>query len=184
MGYHRMFTKGFGFYEPAVRIPLIIRAPGFPRGARVEGMVSGVDVLPTVLETMRLPCPGDIHGRSLVPLWRGTESKARGAVFAMQDFEGLNRMVMLRTGQWKFGRYDDGGRELYDLTHDPNELQNLAGNPKYSDIESKLVGQLESWDRSCTHAEPRFSPAMEQADPQRVLRIREAFGAWKRREGI
>jgi choline-sulfatase len=183
MGGHRMFTKGFAFYEPAIRIPLIIRAPsGGPPGRKVHGAVSNIDFLPTTLELLGLPPARGIEGRSLVPFWHGA-AKGRAAVFGGEGFEGDDRLVMIRTTQWKLTRYDEGGGELYDLERDPNELDNLIANPKYAAVVRRLTRQLEHWDTEYPHAELRIAPQAERADPQRWARVRVAFKEWKKKPG-
>jgi arylsulfatase A-like enzyme len=180
MGHHRNFTKGYALYEPAMRIPLIVRAPGgLPRGAKVDALVSGVDFLPTILELMGLPAEPGLHGTSLVPLWRGNRQKAHDRVFACQGYEGLDRIVMMRTEDWKLTRYDDGGGELYDLREDPHELRNLIDEPHYSSTVRRLTQEMEEWDDRHPHVEPQITGAMEQANPERVEQIREAFRRWK-----
>jgi len=183
IGTHRMFTKGFAFYEPAIRIPLIIRVPArLPRGARSDALVSNVDFLPTTLELLGLPPASGLEGRSQVPVWRGS-SRGRDAIFAGEGYEGEDRLVMLRTRQWKLTRYDEGGGELYDLERDPNELHNVIANPKYAAVVRRLTRQLERWDTEYPHAELRITPQAERADPQRWARVRAAFEEWKKKAG-
>lgn len=153
MGYHRMFTKGFAFYESAVRIPLIIRTPsGLPRGVRIDEAVSGVDVLPTLIDLLGLPPVNGVHGHSLLPAWNGQMHSMRKEVFASQGSEGRDRMVMIRTAQWKFARYDDGGSELYNVQDDPSELNNLAALPYYADVRRTLSERIDNWDQACKNS--------------------------------
>jgi len=183
MGGHRMFTKGFAFYEPAIRIPLIIRDPnGAPRGWKVEGAVSNIDFLPTTLELLGLPPARGVEGCSLLPLWRGA-GKGRDAVFCGEGFEGDDRLVMIRTAQWKLTRYDEGGGELYDLERDPNELENVIADEKHAAVVRQLTRRLEHWDAEYPHAELRIAPQAERADPQRWARVRAAFDEWKKKSG-
>jgi len=49
----------------------------------------------------------------------------------------------LRTGRWKYLRYDNGEQELYDLEADPYELQNLAGRPEMAPLIDDLHARLE-----------------------------------------
>ncbi len=183
MGTHRMFTKGFAFYEPAIRIPLILRAPGgASRGWKVAGAVSNIDFLPTMLDLLGLPPARGVEGRSLVSLWRAA-AKGREVVFGGEGFEGDDRLVMIRTRQWKLTRYDEGGGELYDLERDPNELDNVITNPKYTAVVRQLTRQLEHWDTEYPHAELRIPPQAERADPQRWARVRAAFEEWKKKPG-
>jgi uncharacterized sulfatase len=181
MGQHRIFTKGFALYEPAMRIPLIIRAPGgLPSGARIDAGVSGADLLPTTLELLNLPAERGVRGSSLVPLWRGVKDGKRDHVFACQGWEGYDRLAMWRTPDWKLTRYDKGGGELYDLRNDPHELNNLIGESKYASIRQRFTRQMEEWDRGSPHAKLRF-PSSMKADE--MDRIKQAYSAWLKKKG-
>ena len=147
MGRHRFMSKDYAFYEPAMRIPLIIRAPGRRGGVVQSDPVSGVDVFPTLCDLMELPKPSGLHGQSLTGRWEGKEHDPERSIFAAQGVPGVNRAVMLRTSRYKFTRYDDGGSELYDLDRDPNELDNRVDHPDYSNTAAQLRRQLEEWER-------------------------------------
>jgi choline-sulfatase len=176
MGCHRIFTKGFAFYEPAMRVPLIIRVSGgMPGGKRIDAVVSGIDLLPTMLELLNLPPERSLQGSSLVPLWQGVTQSVHDQVFAGQGFEGYDRLVMMRTPEWKLTRYDEGGGELYDLRKDPHELANLYEETKYASIRGKLTERMESWDRAWPHA-PLQLPL--QQDARKSAAIKSAFDAW------
>jgi arylsulfatase A-like enzyme len=98
MGRHRMMSKDFAFYEPAMRIPLIIRAPGTrPRDTVCADPVSGVDVFPTLCDLMGLAKPERVQGQSLVKRWEGRESYPNRPIFSAQGVPGRNRAMMLRT---------------------------------------------------------------------------------------
>jgi len=91
MGRHRIVSKDFGFYEPAIRIPLIIRAPGSrPRGIECADPVSGVDVFPTLCDLMGLPKPDGLQGQSLVGRWEGRDRNPRRPIFSAQGTPGKN----------------------------------------------------------------------------------------------
>ena len=47
----------------------------------------------------------------------------------------------IRTEEWRFIRYADGSKELYDLKHDPHEHENLAGKPRYRQV----IEELSQW---------------------------------------
>lgn len=176
MGYHRMFTKGFGFYEPAVRIPLIIRTPQeLPRGVRVDSLVSGVDVFPTLVELLGLPPVKGVQGRSLVPAWRGRERTVHHEVFGGQGDEKRDRMLMIRTDQWKFTRYDEGGRELYDLQKDPAELNNLAASPDHAGVAREMSKRMDDWIQACKNR--RQSGTRTRADALKVTLCRDRWRA-------
>ena len=48
----------------------------------------------------------------------------------------------VRTRDWRYTRYYDGGEELYDHTKDPDEWTNLAANPEYADAKLRLAAHL------------------------------------------
>ena len=113
--------------------------------------VSGIDVFPTVCDLMGFPKPQDIAGQSLVARWEGKESNPDRVIFSAQGRPGKDRAVMMRTPHYKYTRYDDGGRELYDLERDPNELDNLIDSPTYVKTALQLKEQLDDWERRYPH---------------------------------
>ncbi|MDJ0846768.1 MAG: sulfatase [Myxococcota bacterium] len=70
---HGSVLHGFPYDETA-RVPLVMRGPGLPRGRRVSGLVSLVDLAPTILGQLSLPVPPSVHGRDLAPLLAGNAS--------------------------------------------------------------------------------------------------------------
>lgn len=151
MGRHRFMSKDFAFYEPAMRVPMIFRAPG--RAAGLNGdPVSGIDVFPTLCDVMGLPAASaGIPGQSLVKRWEGKEKNPDRPIFAAQGTPGKNRAIMLRTPRYKLTRFDDGGGELYDLVRDPDELDNVIDQPGMAPVKADLQHQLEAWERQYPH---------------------------------
>lgn len=119
-GSHRWIYKGCA-YEECIHVPLMIRAPGVP-ARTVRAMVGNQDIAPTLAALAGVEHP-PVDGRSLVPLIRG-----RGSGHAMLlHTEGMVPPYWgLRTKRWKFVKHKSGARELYRLSDDPGELQNLA----------------------------------------------------------
>jgi N-acetylglucosamine-6-sulfatase len=74
----------------------------------------------------------------------------------------------IRTYRWKYARYVDGDAELYDLAHDPNELHNLYGRPRYAGIQAELARVWADY-RDCAGASCRKPlPVALQAGPRRL----------------
>jgi arylsulfatase A-like enzyme len=151
MGRHRFMSKDFAFYEPAMRIPMVLRAPGRRGGITRSDPVSGIDVFPTLCDVLGLPKPAAIAGQSLVSRWDGKESQPDRAIFSSQGVPGKNRAVMLRTARYKLTRFDDGGGELYDLERDPNELENRIDSADSRPVREELTRQLEAWEKRYPH---------------------------------
>jgi arylsulfatase A-like enzyme len=67
----RRVGHGAILYEPAVRVPLIIRDPSRSDAGPVDVQVGLVDIMPTVLDLLGLDVPTGIHGRSIRPVLEG-----------------------------------------------------------------------------------------------------------------
>ena len=65
-GERGLFGHGISVYQELVRVPLVIKYPGTDRGEVVDQVVSGVDVLPTVLDVLGYGAPEGVHGVSLL----------------------------------------------------------------------------------------------------------------------
>jgi arylsulfatase A-like enzyme len=149
VGNHRQFNKGPLMYDDTYRIPLQVRWPGVVEpGATSELPVSLLDLAPTFLELGDVPLPDDLDGRSLVPLLEGRQPEEwSDAVFAEYhgDEFGLYSQRMIRTNEYKFVYNGPDRNELYDLTADPAELQNLSEHPEYDDVRRELSKRLVEW---------------------------------------
>lgn len=124
-------------YEWSARVPLMISAPAKYAARRVRDCVSLVDLLPTLVGLgggeVTLACDGE----SLVPSFTGGATRD----LAISDYSGIGPCLpyrMVRQGQFKL-IYTHGHPDLlFDLEGDPDELQNLADDPVYSDTLSRL----------------------------------------------
>jgi len=156
LGDHRLMLKGPMLYEPAVRVPLILRWPArLPAGERRREIVEWIDLCPTFLALADLPpLPGN-QGLSLLPLARGEpDAPTRGwALCEYRDsghpYDPPVQVTMLRRGQYKICVHHgppatDRPRtgELYDLAADPDELTNLWDDPGSRQIRVELEQYL------------------------------------------
>jgi choline-sulfatase len=160
-GHHGIWQKQC-FYEPAVRVPLLLRLPehqdGRRRPARVPGDVSLVDLLPTLREFAGLPVEPDLPGRSLC---RGPDLPPRPA-FAEYHAQGMvDGGFMLKRGRHKYCAYVGHRPQLFDLVADPWERTDLSGDPAYAGLLAELAGQL---DRIVT---PESADRRAKADQRR-----------------
>ncbi len=125
LGEHNEPSHGFFIYDAAVQIPLIVTGPGVaPRV--VSEQVRIIDVLPTVLDLAGIEAPGGIHGVSLRPALTGeTQSLLAFSESWYPRFHyGWSELRAVRDGRYKFILAPR--RELYDVSADPKELDNLA----------------------------------------------------------
>ena len=123
------------FLEPAIRVPLIIHAPGHFAPRRVAEPVSLLDLFPTVLDLTLgadWAAAAPLDGDSLLPLLAGTgiEKTVVGEYLA----EGaVAPVVMFRRGAEKYIHSPADPDQLYDLAADPDELTNLAARPEQAE---------------------------------------------------
>ena len=124
LGDHGERDHGIFVYEEAVRVPLIVRAPGVPAG-RVGQVVRLTDVMPTVLHLLGMPAPA-MDGVSLAGLLRGDRRDLELEVYAESLYPerfGWSSLRALRSARFKL--IDAPRPELYDLGRDPFEERNI-----------------------------------------------------------
>src|SRR5262249_49079069 len=111
LGQHGRFEKHV-LYEPAVRVPLVMRWPGrLPAGREVEEMVEMGDIFPTLMGLAGQPSPHGLQGTSLVGLVKG-EAGAKGRDVVFSEYLE-NEEAMVRTERYKL-IVGTGGRHRQD----------------------------------------------------------------------
>ncbi len=141
----------YGLFEGACRIPFMIRTP-WGTGCTSDRLVSLLDVFPTVLDLAtegRAPTPIDpIDGRSVAPLLSADDAAWPDSVACEFTAEGaIAPCLMLREGPYKYIYSESDKGQLFDLGHDPHELNNLSGIPEYAQTERALLKNiLRRWD--------------------------------------
>ena len=128
LGEHGEATHGPFLYQTTLHVPLIVVAPGrWPAGRRVKGLVSNVDVAPTLLALAARPVPPSLDGLDVGPSARGEALRERWlpleSEFALDSY-GWAPLVGLTDGALKWVGAPE--EELYDLAANPGELSNLA----------------------------------------------------------
>jgi N-acetylglucosamine-6-sulfatase len=182
-GEHRVPSGKMLPYDPSSRVPLIVRGPGLPAGARSQALVGNVDLAPTILELAQAEPGRIVDGQSLLPFAREPSRESErpllhetgGRRFAFgreQDAAGapavepvLNYQAV-RTSRWLYVNYESGERELYDLGADPEQLLSLHADPRYREVREVLERVLTRL-ATCTGADCR-APAPRIPEPGSV----------------
>ena len=152
MGERGMWYKQH-FFEWASKVPLVMHAPKRWSARRVQKNASLLDIMPTLLDLANgaqfTDYASPIDGQSLVPALYGKQDELNDIVFAefaADGSTGPSRMV--KRGSFKFMDIEGVDYLLFDLSTDPNELNNLIDNPEYAAEASSLRAICESvWDR-------------------------------------
>jgi arylsulfatase A-like enzyme len=118
------FDHGEDLFDPSLRIPMLIVAPGGVRGRRSDAFASTLDVLPTLLDAVKVSYPPDLSGQSLYPAVSGAELRPRERLYAQNDmnlratFDRSYKLVATPVGE-------NDRLELFDRKADPGETRNV-----------------------------------------------------------
>ena len=160
-GAHRIATGKGWFYPEASEVPFAIRVPsrlrgGHPAAATSDELVANIDLAPTFLDYANAdPCIRggqcrEPDGRSLRGLLAGESgSPGRGAAL-IELASGCEAYEAIRTDRWLYSVPDDEatercelGAELYDLRRDPAQLESVAGERGFREVQSRLAHRLD-----------------------------------------
>lgn len=164
MGHHGIWGKGngtfpFNMYDTAVKVPFLVSWPGhYPSGVVCRRMCSQYDFFQTLLDMVgiRRQLPDGLPGRSFADVFDGNTEKA-GAVVVYDEY-GPTRMI--RTEEWKYICHSPyGPDELYHLSEDPEENNNLSADPEYAALINRMYIQLTRW--FYTYADPAMDASRE-----------------------
>ena len=167
MGAHRMVEKSI-MYQEALRVPWMMRIPQWGRNQRlVEGHVSHIHLVPTLLELLGAPARGGLPGKSLTAVMRG-EAPLEDPVFVQWNApetmmggrnpggakrnasgkQGASTRAIITRDGWKLCVNDRDRHQLFHLAVDPGETTNLFD--KYADREhiARLAQSIHDWQAS------------------------------------
>ena len=161
-GEHRALAEKVLPYEPSIRIPLLMRGPGIPRGRVDERLVANLDVPATILDAAHVTPWRLLDGRSLLDLAEdpGEEwgrdiliENGRGAN-GIPTYRGIRNYRYLYVEHLTTGEY-----ELYDLVEDPFQLNSKDGADRYRPVQRDLKRRLREL-RTCAGASCLAAPRL------------------------
>ena len=165
LGEHRINKKKWTAYEESIRVPLLVRGPGVPRGVSRSQMVLNNDLAPTFASWAGLTPPSFVDGRSLEPLLSTSPPSSWRSAFLVEHWQDktgdpyaatIPDYKAVRTGRYLFTRYATGEKELYDLSNDPYELKSVHKTAS-TDLKRRLTSRLDALEscaaQSCRSAE-------------------------------
>ncbi len=120
------FDHGEDLFDPCLRIPLVVAGPGVKAGVRSDVLATTLDLVPTVLDAVKVSYPPDLSGESLLPALRGERRPDRARLQGQNDRNLLGawdrrfKIVAVPT--------DEGSRyALYDRERDRGETRDVSG---------------------------------------------------------
>src|SRR6266540_2332021 len=183
-GQHRVPSGKVLLYEPSIRVPLLVRGPGVPKGKHLKQVVANIDLAPTIVAVAKAKAGRVMDGKSLLPLFkhpsqqwgrdllieRGPAGEQKSGAGQMGEIgngdngnqgktaaPGDQRFAAIRTPRYLYAEYANGEKELYDLAKDPDELNNLAFDAAYATLRAQFSARLAKL-QSCKGAVCRVGP--------------------------
>jgi hypothetical protein len=153
-------------YEETIRVPLVIRGPGIPKGVVRTQLVNNVDLPATVVDAAGIRAGRTLDGRSLLPLMNDEAIPWRSALLVQgtdSPFPGgawQSRYAAVRTTDYLFADHVATQEyEFYDLRNDPYQLVNASDDPSYAAATVALGNALGSL-RSCVGSSCWFAGSL------------------------
>jgi len=131
-------------WEQTTRTPLIIDAPGkLPTGTPAsekicKSPVSLVDLYPTLIDLCGLPENEQLDGRSFAPLVNDPNADWPYPAIITHSPHWLGNNHAVRSREFHYIRYSDGGEELYDVKADPLQRKNVTDDARFEDTKTEL----------------------------------------------
>lgn len=173
LGEHGEDEHGVFLYEPVIRVPWIVAGPGVASGLVVDEQVRVIDLMPTVVDALGLAppetAPGD--GTTLRPLLRGGRREVVPEAYAESYYPklhyGWSELRAVRADGWKV--IDAPRPELYAITRDPGEQQNLFEAQRA--LGERMVAEAVRIEQDLTGGRPQVieSPSRETLERLRSL---------------
>ena len=131
-------------YEEIARVPMILAGPGVPVGRRVDEPVSHVDAFPTILECAGVDYARVRDGHPGVSLFDVADG-ARPKRTVLSEYHGMGSTTgafAIRHGRFKYVHYVKYAAQLFDLERDPEEIDDLAGDPAHAGVVAQCRSAL------------------------------------------
>ena len=165
-----LFDHGFcgkeeRHYDACIRVPLIISGPGVKCGSTCEQIVQLEDICPTILDMTGqslppmpkmgpyLSTPQEeipiLPGKSLLPICRGENPADWRDAAYVESYNRISSPDLLidwartiRTKKFRYTLYAGGGEQMFDLSKDPDEQENIVADPSHADDRQQLRDRL------------------------------------------
>lgn len=159
---HNEPGHGIFLYDTTLKVPLIFSCPGIiPAENQISQQVRTIDIMPTILDIIKIDILKFVQGQSLIPLIQGKKLnfESYSETYFPLISNGWSELQAIRTDEWKYIQAPKP--ELYNLKDDPGELKNvLDDNGK---VARDLKKRLEDLEKKTSLSQ---KPAAKQLSPE------------------
>lgn len=161
-------------HEGCIRVPMIAWGGCFMGKGKIDDIVSLIDLPATLLDCAHIPVPESFDGTSLCRLAQGDRTGRPEEAFLQISESQIGRCI--RTARWKYSVCAEGDPWktgsadvyyedfLYDLTSDPYEQNNLADDPAFAEVRSRLAARLIERMVAAGEKAPEIRPCSEKPE--------------------
>ena len=133
LGEHSFWSKHVN-YETSLHAPLLIKAPGFKRGVKVNSLSEFIDIFPTLCDLAGFEKPSQLQGQSLVGVMKDPKAAGKKAVFSRMRGGDSVKTDRYRYTEWINEENKRLAHMLYDHQKDPDENVNVVDLTEYKDV--------------------------------------------------
>ena len=151
LGQHGLWQK-MQPYEESLRVPLVMAVPGMKEGEGIQSQAGAslIDIAPTIISAAGVKAPENYKGIDLSPAFtNGSILKEDRMLFSEQKplghFHGEVDWRLVTNNRYKYIWNRSDRDELYDLSSDPWEIENLISNSGLKSVISTLQDALSQW---------------------------------------
>ncbi|MEX0988208.1 MAG: sulfatase-like hydrolase/transferase [Bacteroidales bacterium] len=154
-------------YDESAKTPMIVYDPRYMKNSngRIEnGLISVIDIAPTILDLAGIEKPGNLPGKSFLPIVYDKTDEIHDAVYGENNYNNLDPVIsevnnpeeyqsirskFVRTKKYKYIRYQECHpviEELFKIDEDSLEFNNLINHPDYEDVVVEMRGKLNNFE--------------------------------------
>ena len=178
LGDHTLWCK-HTLFETSMHAPLIISAPGYQAGQRVNSLAEMVDIYPTLCELAGLELPPHLQGKSLVSTMENPNAIHKKAIFGR-----YHAGETVRTERFQYSEWTNNDRMLYDHMRDPDEDINVVEDPKYVKVVKAMAAVLRKHREKIAYDESTNLDALDQPENFAPTWNRSAFNQNQTRQPV
>ncbi|MGI9379379.1 MAG: sulfatase-like hydrolase/transferase [Methyloligellaceae bacterium] len=150
-------------YRESAEVPMIMAGAGIPQGHVHKAATNLLDLPPTFLEFFDVPVPERFDGVSLYQQLQAPPDPDRTVFSQYHAVGAASGGFMIASENWKYHYYIGYAPELFDLSQDPDEMNDLAGDPDYKEVQERMHAAL------LVHCDPQEVDARAKSDQNKLV---------------